>query len=152
VTLEERGMALPLAVLALVLIAALVACGFAGTLLEQRMGRNALYAVQAAGAADAGAALVVGEWDAQGLDLLAAGDSAVLPRVSLPGRTEYAPTVSRLNGELFQIRVEAIRTDASGGLLARREVNLIVRRADSAVSGTPPVRPLPNRAWSWVSP
>ena len=144
-------MALPLALLALVVIAALVAGGFAAAHLEQRIGRNALYAVQAAGAAEAGAAAVMGGWDGHGLGLLAPGDSAVLATVPLPGRTAYAPTVSRLNGELFLVRVAGTRSDAGGGMLARREVGLLVRVADSAIPGAPPVRPLTNRAWV-VSP
>ncbi len=72
-------------------------------------GRNTLYAVQAAGAAEAGAAAVVGEWDGLGLGLLAPGDSAVLPTVPLPGRAAYSPTVIRLNGELFLVRVAGVR-------------------------------------------
>jgi hypothetical protein len=143
---RERGMALPLAVMALVVIAALVACGFAGAVLEQRIGRNAVYAVQAAAAADAGAAMVIGGWSTHGLDLLAAGDSAVLPRVPL-GRASYGATITRLNGELFLVRSEGIRPDAAGGLLARREVDVVVRVADSSVAGGPPVRLVGNRAW-----
>jgi hypothetical protein len=141
-------MALPLTLLAMVVIAAIVAGGFAAAHLEQRIGRNTLYSVQAAGAAEAGAAAVVGEWDGHGLGLLAPGDSAVLPASPLPGRTAYSPTVVRLNGELFQVRVVGIRSDADGGALARREVRLLVRVADSAMVGAPPVWPLRNRAWS----
>jgi hypothetical protein len=144
-TRRERGMALPLAVMAVVVIAALVACGFAGAVLEQRIGRNALYAVQAAGAADAGAAMVVGEWSTHGLGLLATGDSSVLPSVPLPGRASYGATVTRLNGELFLVRSEGVRSDAAGGMLARRDVGVVVRLMDSAAAGS--VRPLANRAW-----
>jgi len=140
-------MALPLAILALVVIAALVAGGFAAAHLEQRIGRNTLYAVQAAGAAEAGAAAVVGEWEGHGLSLLAPGDSAVLPATPLPDRTAYSPTVVRLNGELFLARVVGVRGDADGGALARREVRLLVRVADSTLPGAPPVWPLRNRAW-----
>jgi len=142
-------MALPLALLALVVIAAIVAGGFAGAFLEQRIGRNTLYAVQAAGAAEAGAVLVVGEWEGLGLGLLAPGDSAVLPGKPLPGRAVYSPTVTRLNGELFLVRVAGVLSDAAGGQLARREVGLLVRVADSAVPGAPPVWPVRNRAWVW---
>jgi hypothetical protein len=141
-------MALPLAVVALVVIAALVGAGFAVALLEQRIGRNALYAVQASGAAQAGVAAVVHRWDDHGLGLLAPGDSAVLPVVPLAGRTVYRTTVSRLNGELFLLSVEGARVDADGGVLARRELALLVRPADSAAAGFPPVRPLANRAWT----
>lgn len=143
----ERGMALPLALFALVLIAALVAAGFASAHLEQRIGRNTVYAVQAAGAAEAGAAAVVGGWEGYGLGLLAPGDSAVLPTVPLPGLAAYSPTVTRLNRELFLVRVAGVRGDADGGPLARREVGLLVRVADSAASGVPPVWPLRDRAW-----
>jgi hypothetical protein len=140
-------MALPLALLALVVIAAIVAGGFSAALLEQRIGRNMLYTVQAAGAAEAGVAAVVGGWEGYGLGLLAPGESAVLPAASLPGRTAYSPTVVRLNGELFLVRVAGIRSDADGGALARREAGLLVRVADSAISGAPPVWPLRNRPW-----
>jgi hypothetical protein len=140
-------MALPLALIALVIIGAMVAGAFASALLEQRIGRNTLYAVQAASAAEAGAVAVVGEWDGHGLGLLAPGDSAVLPTAPLPGHTAYAPTVLRLNDELFLVRVAGIRSDADGGALARREVGLFVRVADGAIPGAPPVWPLRNRAW-----
>jgi hypothetical protein len=143
-------MALPLALLALVVIAAIVAGGFAAALLEQRLGRNVLYAVQAESAARAGVAEVLGRWETHGLGLLAPGGSAVLAVVQLPGRTTYVPTVTRLNDELFLIGVEGIRGDAGGWMLARREVGLLVRTADSAVIGSPPVRPLAHR--SWVAP
>lgn len=142
-------MALPLAVLALVIVAALVAVSLAGSLVEQRVGRNGLYAVQAAGAADAGVAEVVGGWEAHGLGGMAVGETTALPAVRLPGRTEYASLVTRLNAELFRIRVQANRTDADGEGLAAREAGLIVRVADS---GSASVRPLSNRAWFGMVP
>jgi hypothetical protein len=141
-------MALPLALLALVVIAGLVAGGFAWSLLEQRIGRNALYAVQAAAAAETGAAEVVGSWVGNGLDLLAPGDSAVLPEVLLPGHAAYRATVSRLNPELYLVRVAGVRADAEGGELARRVLGLVVRVADSTGPGLPPVRALADRAWT----
>ena len=142
-------MALPLVLLALVVMAAIVAGGFAGAFLEQRVGQNTLYAVQAAGAAEAGAVAVVGEWEALGLDRLAPGDSATLRPAPLPGSAGYIPIVTRLNGQLFLVRVTGVRTDAAGATLARRDVALHVRVADSAVPGVPPVWPLRHRAWSW---
>jgi hypothetical protein len=144
---ERRGVALPLALLALVVIGALVAGGFTAALLEQRIGRNLMYAAQAQGAAQAGVAAVLAEWADHGLGLLAAGDSAVLPPVQLAVRAAYSPTVRRLNGELFLVRVEGIRRAAGGQTLARRELGLIVRNADSAMAGSPSVVPLANRAW-----
>jgi hypothetical protein len=147
-TAAERGMALPLALLALVVIGALVAGGFAAALLEQPLGRNQLFAGQAEGAAGAGARAVVDGWNDSGRGLLAPGDSAVLPAVRLPGGAAYSPTVSRLNGELFLVWSEGVRGDADGQALARREVGLLLRVADGAGPGSPPVRPLSSRAWT----
>ncbi len=141
-------MALPLALLALVVIGALMAGGFAAALLEQRLGRNLLFAVQAEGAAGAGALAVVDQWNDRGLGLLTPGDSAVLPAVRLPGGASHSTTVSRLNGELFLVRAEGVRGDADGQALARREVSLLLRVADSASTGSPPVWPLSSRAWA----
>lgn len=138
-------MALPLAVLGLVIIAALVAAGLAGAWVEQRVGRNGLHAVQAAGAAGSGVTQVVAGWEGYGLSALVPGESISLPTVTLPGRTEYAPVVTRLNGELFRIRVAATRTDADGGVLASREGDLIVRLGDSGA--TAPVQPIAGRPW-----
>jgi hypothetical protein len=140
-------MALPLTLLALVVIAALAASGFAAAHLEQRTGRNVLYMVQASGAAELGVASVVAEWDAHGLGALAPGAGAALPTVSLPARAAYSAVVDRLNGELFLVRVVGLRRDADGGTLARRELGLLLRAADTAVSGSPPVTPLADRAW-----
>jgi hypothetical protein len=141
-------MVLPLVLLALVLIGGLVAGGFAVALLEQRIGRNTLYAVQAGGAAETGAMSVVAEWDARGLGLMAPGGSQTLPAVELPGHTTYEATVRRLNEELFVVRVIGTRQDADRGMLARRDVSLTLRQADSARPGAPPVMPLANRAWT----
>ena len=141
-------MALPLALFALVVIGTLVAAGFAGAVLEQRVGRNTLYAVQAAGAAEAGIAAVVAGWESHGFGALLPGQSAVLAPVQLAGGTTYEPAVHRLNPQLFEVRVVGNRLDADGGILARRELALILRRADSLVPGAPTIAPLANRAWS----
>ena len=143
----NRGMVLPLALLALVVIAALVACAFATAYVEQRIGRNTLYAVQAAGAAEAGAAAVVGTWETLGLSLLGPGESTVLATEILPGSSAYTPSVRRLNDQLFLLEVEGIRVDADARSLARRRLGLVLRSADSAARGVPVVKPLAQRAW-----
>jgi hypothetical protein len=147
VTSANRGMVLPLTLLALVVIAALVACAFASAYLEQRIGRNTLYAVQAAGAAETGAATVVGAWEAHSLNLLGPGESVVLPTEVLPGSSAYTPSVSRLNDQLFLLEVEGIRTAADARPLARRRLGVVLRTVDSAVGGPAGVRPLAHRAW-----
>jgi hypothetical protein len=140
-------MVLPLTLLALVVIAALVACAFASAYLEQRIGRNTLYAAQAAGAAETGVATVVGAWEAHRLNLLGPGQSAVLPTEVLPGSSAYTPSVSRLNDQLFLLKVEGIRTDADARPLARHRLDVVLRGVDSVVGGSAGVRPLAHRAW-----
>ena len=137
-------MVLPLAMLALVVLAALIVGVFASARLEQRMGRNAMYAAQAAGAADVGVGAVVGGWSGLGLEALAPGESLALPGASLPDRTAYEAAVLRLNEKLYRIGVTGFRRDADGVALAARQVELVVRLADSA--GSEPVVPL-NRGW-----
>ena len=149
---RKRGMALPLALFALILIGGLMAVGFAVAQLEQRVGRNTLYAVQAGAAAEIGALSVVADWDGHGLAALAPGEGRTLPSVELPGRTSYEATVRRLNDALFAIAVVGTRHDAEGGILAQRDVRLTLRRADRAVAGALPVVPLANRAWTAASP
>jgi hypothetical protein len=140
-------MVLPLALLALVLIGALVTCAFAVAYVEQRVGRNTWYAVQAAGAAEMGVAAVVGAWEGHGLSLLAPGESTVLAAEMLPGSSAYAPSVRRLNDQLFLLEVEGMRTDANAGPLARRRIGVVLRIADSAGPGLPAIGPLAQRAW-----
>jgi hypothetical protein len=148
----RRGAALPLVLFVLVVVAALVGGGFSLAFLEQRVGRNALYAVQAEGAAEAGAAAVLADWEGQGLSLLAPGGAVALPAASLPGWSGYEAAITRLNGELFLLRVEGTRRDADGGILARRQVELVLRAADSVVPGLPSVLPLPGRGWRYPPP
>jgi hypothetical protein len=123
-------MALAVAIFALVVIGALVAGVFFAAQLEQRTGRNTLYATEAAQAAEAGADVVLADWDQFDFNNLANGDSAVLATTTLgaaSGHTSYAPKVLRLNDDLFLIRTLGTRTDASGSIMAQRLVGTMAR-------------------------
>lgn len=126
---SERGMALALAIFALVVVGALVAGAFLAGHLEQRTGRATLYAAQAADAAEAGAVETLADWGALGLNSMASGSTVTLAPVAFAGRSGYQPTVSRLNDQLFLIRSLGIRSNAAGGILARRGVALVARLA-----------------------
>lgn len=143
---SERGIVLPLALLALLVIGALVSSAFAAAYVEQRVGGNTLYAAQAAGAAEAGVASVVGAWEAQGLELLAVGGRVVLPTVAWPGSSAYSPVVRRLGDRLFLVEVEGVRLDADAAPLARSRLGLVLRTSGDTTGG-PPVSPLGQRAW-----
>lgn len=125
----ERGMALALAIFALVVVGALVAAAFVAGHLEQRTGRGTLYAAQAADAAEAGAAQTIADWGALGLNSLAPGTTVALPQVTVAGRSAFTPAVTRLNDQLFLVQSLGSRGNAGGGTLARRTVAIVARLA-----------------------
>ncbi len=126
---DERGMALALAIFALVVVGALVAGAFLAGHLEQRTGRSTLYAEQAADAAEAGAAMTIAEWDAATLNSLPPGGIVSPAAVTLAGKASYRSTVTRLNDQLFLVKSLGTRANAGGGTLARRTVAVVARLA-----------------------
>jgi hypothetical protein len=144
---DERGMALAVAIFALVVVGALVAGAFYAGNLEQRTGRNAVYASEAADAAEAGANYVLSDWDQFNLNNLAVNDSVTVPlTTSLGARVSVTPKVIRLNNDLFLVRTLGQRTRADGTVLAQRAVAQLARlsyanaQAKAAVTVTKPVK------------
>jgi hypothetical protein len=127
---DERGMALAVAIFALVIVGALVAGAFFAGNLEQSSGRNSVYAAEAADAAEAGAAAVLADWDQFNLNNLAVKDSAtVVVSTSLGSKISVTPKVIRLNDEMFLVRTFAKRTKSGGAsdILAQRSVAELAR-------------------------
>jgi hypothetical protein len=124
---DERGMALAVAIFALVVIGALVAAAFYAGNLEQRTGRSTIYSAAAAEAAEAGAAAVLGDWTSYQFNNMAVADSTSLGKTTLAGNAYYSTMVTRLNQDLFLIRSLGARYDASGGVLAERAVGTLAR-------------------------
>jgi hypothetical protein len=126
---DERGMALAVAIFALVVIGALVAGAFFAGHLEQRTGRNTLYAAQAADAAERGVAGVVSDWDQFNLNNLPIGGAPTLIATTTTngGRVQYTQNVRRLNNDLFLVSSLGSRLDASGGKMAQRSVAMVTR-------------------------
>jgi hypothetical protein len=138
-------MALAAAVFALVLLGALVTAAFYAGHLEQRAARGGADAAHALEAAEAGLALVMGEWATfPQLGSLAVGDSVALPASALGGRVAFSPTVLRLTDVLYLIRSEGTRLDADGRVRARRAIAMVGRTDGAALV------PLRQRAWVQV--
>ncbi len=145
---NERGMALAVAIFALIVIGALVAMAFYSGQQEQRTGRSSMYAAQAADAAEAGSAVILGNWDQYALNNLAVGATVTEDSVKIggAGHSWYRQTVRRLNDELFLVQSLGSRTDADGQVLAQRTVGTIARlsyvtaTAKAAVTVTKPVK------------
>lgn len=132
--LNERGMALPVAIFALVVIGALVAGAlFAGTQ-EQRVAENTRRATQSFGVADAGQAEVIRQWDpkARNQRPLYPLDSMRVDSTTSPGGTgTYGGYVYKLNPNLYLVDVTGRdRVTAMGGIPgggARQRVGMITR-------------------------
>jgi hypothetical protein len=127
---DERGIALAVAVFALVVIGALVAGTFFAGRLEQQTGRNAIYAAQAAEAAEAGLNEAVSSQSAASLLALPVGadpiDATLLPNLSPSAYTTATRSVNRLTDNLFLVRSLGTRNGA-GGQLASRSLGQLIR-------------------------
>ena len=128
---DERGIALAVAVFALVVIGALVAGTFFAGRLEQMAGRNTFMAAQAAEAAEAGLNDAVAGQTATGLLNLPINSNlgAGTPLADLPvgNRTTATRTINRLTENVFLVRSIGTRTDAAGGQLASRTIGQLIR-------------------------
>jgi hypothetical protein len=126
---NERGIALAVAIFALVVIGALVAGAFYVGTQEQRVGRNTVLIQQAMSAAEAGAYAQVTNWDATTLNFLPidsmdnAADQLAFAGTLADGSGRYQGTVRRLNDQLFLVESEGFsqqdRARQRVGILAR---------------------------------
>lgn len=127
------GVALPVAVLALLVLSALAAGAFLAAFEEVRIGRNSRAAESAFEAAEAGLSRTVVEGPPGGWGALAVGDSSPISG-ALPGGTgRFSGAYLRLNGQLFLIQSTGV--DASGA--ARSQVAALARldAAGGALAG-----------------
>ena len=141
---DERGMALAIALFAIIVIGALVAgTAFAGQL-EMGGGRSAIATTQAMEQAETGVADAFENWNGT-WNSLAAGVTTA-PITATLGLNQRSYTVTRLGGALLFIRSTGTRLNASGGVVASREIGRLARLndpdvdVDAAVEGMGDVR------------
>lgn len=123
---DERGVALAVAIFAIVIIGMLVAGAFYASLLEQRTGENTLYAQQAFEAAESGMADALNNWDQSVYGAFPVDTPQTLTTVTA-GRTRYTPIVTRLNSTLFLVSARGEQVDGGGRILARRMLGTLAR-------------------------
>lgn len=125
---DERGIALAVAVFALVIIGALVAGTFFAGRLEQRGGRNSVYAAQAFEAAEAGIVAPIAPWN-PAWNSMAVRDSIQLGTTQLGASASlvYQPTIVRVSDNNFLIRAEGRRVGADGEILAQRTLATLAK-------------------------
>ncbi len=131
---NERGMALAIAIVALVVVGALVAGAFFAGTQEQRVGENTRRSQQAFGIAEEGVFEIVRGWDPQVYNARGTYplDSLAIPSgypnswsTSQHKTGTYGGYVYKLNDDLYLIDMAArdsmsLRTDAGGAALRRR--------------------------------
>lgn len=131
---NERGMALAVAIFALVVIGALVAGTFYSGWVEQQSGRNTVYATQAAEAAEAGLSTVISDGDATLYQPLPIGSTMALGTTALGANVSVTTQATRLTQSLFLVQALGQRTDAAGGVLARRSIGALTRLVQPDIS------------------
>jgi len=141
---DERGMALAIALFAIVVIGALVAATAYAGQLEMGGGRSALATSQASEQAETGLADAFENWD-PAWNSLAAGTSGPLV-ASSNGLNQNRYQVTRLGGVLAYVESVGERLSVGGEILARRELGMLARiidpdvDVDAAVEGMGDVR------------
>lgn len=123
---DERGIALAVAIFAIVIIGMLVSGVFYASYLEQRTGENTLYSQQAFEAAETGMADVMSNWDQSVYGAFPVDTPQALPTVTV-GRTRYTPLITRLNTTLYMVSARGEQLDGGGAVLARRMLGTLGR-------------------------
>lgn len=131
---NERGIALAIAIFALVVVGALVAGAFFAGTQEQRLADNAKRVTQSFGIAEAGVAEQVRLWDPVWFNQQPVYplDSAVVTQTAAPSRTgSYGGFVYKLNDNLYLTDIRgsdsASRTGRVSGSGARQRLGLLTR-------------------------
>lgn len=120
---SERGVALILSIVGLVVIGALVTGVVASGISEHRMGDNTRRMTQAFSAAEHGLSETIAGWNAATLNFMPVGTSEDVAGATPGGTGAYAGQVHRLNDQLFL--VEIVGRDA--GARARQRVGAFVK-------------------------
>ena len=125
---DERGVALPMAIFALVVIGLLVAGTFFASRLEQQSGQNTLFASQAAEAAEAGLSDALGSTysTAASLQAIGVGNSSAPITVTLASGISYTESVDQLTSSVYLYRSVGTRQSA-GATVATRSVGVLAR-------------------------
>lgn len=119
---NRRGMALPLAIFALVVIGVLVGASFFIGRQEQTVGRNTVRSQRAFSAAEGGLQLQVAQWDPSVYNAVPVGDSVSFGG-NITGSGWYRGTVRRLNDLLFLASAEGFSPDST----ARQHLGMLLR-------------------------
>jgi hypothetical protein len=120
---NERGIALAVAIFALVVIGGLVAGSIFVATQEQRIGRNTLRQQTAFTAAESGTQDVVLNWAPRTYNKMAVGGYITTTATAADGKGWYRRTVQRLGQNAFMVRTDGFNQDST----ARQRVGVLLR-------------------------
>lgn len=123
VRMDERGIALMVSLIGIIVVGALVTGVFASGVVEQRVGENTRFMERSFAAAEYGLSETISQWNTGVFNQLPVGGSAAVNGASPLGTGRYDGTVRRLNQQLFLVDVTG--HDARGR--ARQRLGAFVR-------------------------
>jgi hypothetical protein len=125
---DRRGMALPLALFALVITSAMMMGVFYVGRLEQRMGGGSVRKLQAFEAAEAGAARALDNWMAGNYNTMAVGATTNIPLDSagMSGGASYSGFVYKMSDTKFLVQTDGQLRVRGGRVMARQRVARLV--------------------------
>jgi hypothetical protein len=151
-TTDQRGIALALALFAVVVIGALVSGSFFAGRLEQQSGQNTIFAAQALEAAEAGLSDVLANADPAVVEALPVGSSPLDLDPLVPGTGVTAERqITRLTSSLWFLRSTGTRRNAEGNSLATRSLGLLVHVVPGNGAASSRFSPIAERAWVQLS-
>ena len=130
---DERGMALAIAIFALVVIGAIVAGAFFAGNQSQRVGENSRRMAKSFGVAEEAVNEVVASWNPQAYSRMKwyPADSTVLNGTTLAGTGTYAGVVRKLNDHEYLVDMTAQDKNSASGKVfgggARQRVGMLLR-------------------------
>jgi len=119
---DERGIALAIALLAMLVIGALVTGTFFAARMEMSSGRNTVYTEQATEAAEAGLADAYAAWNTgwNGYGMEVDQPQTSVSPIAFNTSVRYTQTVRRLKGGVYLISSTGEKLDRSGTVIATR--------------------------------
>lgn len=130
---NERGIALVVAIVALVVIGAIVAGTFFISTLEQRTSFNTVQTTQAFEAAEAGLQDATANWNT-GWNLMATGTTQAYAATSFGSGASYSYQITRLNGQVFLLKSTGTLQGATQTLASLIRLTAVNVNASGAVT------------------
>jgi hypothetical protein len=130
---DERGIALVLALFAMVVIGGLVGSSFFVARLEQQSGQNTLFAAQASEAAEMGLRDALATMPPLTVESIAVGEPLPLDTLILENGVTVSRQVTRLTSGLFLIHSHGLRQTGTGQVLATRSLGVMVEVTETGL-------------------